>query len=319
MKKIRSALGAVVLGCCAAASFAQYPDKPVHVLVPNAPGGLADISTRLVAAKLSESLGQQFVVENRVGAGGTLGTAAAARSAPDGYTLLGVFDSHATNPYLFKKLDYDTLADFAPISLLVRGPMLLVVQPKLPVSSVPEFVRLAKQKPGAINFLTVGPGSPARLLMELFKNTAAIDVTMVSYKGAGPAMADLMAGQVDVMFATVPTVSSYVKANKLRVLAITSAKRSDIAPGVPAMSEYYPGFRYEVWVGLFAPVKTPQAIISRLNAETVKVLASPDLKARFAERGMETVGSTPAELDTWLRTEMDRWGKVIRDRHITLD
>jgi len=314
-----SMLAAFVLGSSTLAFAQDYPAKPVHIIVPNAPGGLADISTRLVAAKLSESLGQQLVVENRVGAGGTLGTAAAARAAPDGYTLLSVFDSHATNPFLFKKLDYDTLADFAPVSLLVRGPMMLVVQPKLPVSSVPEFVRLAKSKPGSINFLTVGPGSPARLLMELFKNTAAIDVTMVSYKGAGPAMADLMAGQVDVMFATVPTVSSYVKANKLRVLAITSAKRSDIAPGVPAMSEYYPGFRYEVWVGLFAPVKTPQAIISRLNAETVKVLASPDLKARFAERGMETVGSTPAELDTWLRTEMDRWGKVIRDRHITLD
>ena len=319
MKRMGSMLAAFVLGSSTLAFAQDYPAKPVHIIVPNAPGGLADISTRLVAAKLSESLGQQLVVENRVGAGGTLGTAAAARAAPDGYTLLSVFDSHATNPFLFKKLDYDTLADFAPVSLLVRGPMMLVVQPKLPVSSVPEFVRLAKSKPGSINFLTVGPGSPARLLMELFKNTAAIDVTMVSYKGAGPAMADLMAGQVDVMFATVPTVSSYVKANKLRVLAITSAKRSDIAPGVPAMSEYYPGFRYEVWVGLFAPVKTPQAIISRLNAETVKVLASPDLKARFAERGMETVGSTPAELDTWLRTEMDRWGKVIRDRHITLD
>ncbi len=319
MTNIRSALGALLLGW-ALASFAQnYPAKPVKVIVPNAPGGLADISTRLVMGKLSELLGQQFVVENRVGAGGTLGTTAAARSTPDGYTLLAVFDSHATNPFLFSKLDYDTLGDFAPVSLLVRGPMMLVVQPKLPVSSVPEFVRLAKQKPGAVNFLTVGPGSPARLLMELFKTTASIDVTMVSYKGAGPAMADLMAGQVDVMFATVPTVTSFVKANKLRVLAITSAKRSDIAPGVPAMSEIYPGFRYEVWVGLFAPAKTPHAIISRLNAETVKALSTHELKARFAEQGMETVGSTPAELNEWLRGEMDRWGKVIREHHITLD
>lgn len=319
MKTPARVLAALLLGWALSAHAETYPAKPVKIIVPNAPGGLADISARLVAAKLSESLGEQFIVDNRVGAGGTLGTAAAARAAPDGYTLLAVFDSHATNPYLFKKLDYDTMDDFAPVSLLVRGPMMLVVQPKLPVASVPEFVRLAKQKPGAINFLTVGPGSPARLLMELFKTTAGIDVTMVSYKGAGPAMADLMAGQVDVMFATVPTVSSYVKAGKLRVLAITSAKRSAIAPGVPAMSEFYPGFRYEVWVGLFAPAKTPHAIVSRLNAEAVKVLSMPDLKARFAEQGMETVGSTPAELNEWLKGEMDRWSKVIREHHITLE
>lgn len=319
MKRLMSALAATALVLSAANSAAQYPTKPVRVIVPNAPGGLADISARLVAGKLSETFGQQFIVDNRVGAGSTLGTAAAARATPDGYTLLAVFDSHATNPHLFKHLDYDTLNDFASISLLVRGPMMLVVQPRLPVHSVPEFVQLAKSKPGAINFLTVGPGSPARLMMELFKTTSQIDVTMVSYKGAGPAMADLMAGQVDVMFATVPTVSSFVKSGKLRVLAITSAKRSEIASGVPAMSEYYPGFRAEVWVGLFAPAKTPRDAIARINAEAAKVLSAPELKARFAEQGMETVGSSPAQLDEWLRFEMERWGKVIRERQITIE
>jgi tripartite-type tricarboxylate transporter receptor subunit TctC len=287
--------------------------------VPNGPGGLVDIGTRLVATKLSETMGQQFIVENRVGAGSTIGTAAAVRATPDGYTLLSVFDSHATNPYLFKKLDYNTLTDLAPVSLMVRGPMLLVAQNKLPATSVQEFVQLAKAKPGAINFLTVGPGSPARLLMELFKGTAGIDVTMVPYKAAGPAMTDLVGGIVDVMFATVPTVTPMLKANKLRPLAITSEKRSDFAPGVPAMSEFYPGFRYEVWIGLFAPAKTPADIIGRLNGEVGKALALPDLKAQFAQRGLETVGSTPAELDQWLRFEMDRWGKVIRERNITIE
>ena len=306
--------------CFNAASQAQtYPSKPVRVIVPNAPCGLADIAARLVAGKLSETMGQQFIIDNRAGGGGTPGTAAAARATPDGYTLLAVFDSHATNPSLFSKLEYDTVNDFAPISLLVRGPMLLVVQPKLPARSVPDFVRLAKAKPGAINFLTVGPGSPARLLMELFKTAAAIDVTMVSYKGAGPAMADLMAGQVDAMFATVPTVNALLKSGKLQALAITSPSRSEVAPGLPAMAEFYPGFRTEVWVGLFGPAKLPAEIVSRLNAESVRVLSTPELKARFAEQGLETVGSTPAELDQWLRSEMERWGRVIRDNRITLE
>ena len=241
------------------------------------------------------------------------------RAAPDGYTLLTVFDSHATNPHLFSKLEYDTLTDLAPISLLVRGPMLLVATPKLPAANVQEFVKMAKAKPGAINFLTVGPGSPARLFMELLKSSAGIDVTMISYKGAGPAMADLMSGQVDIMFGTIPTVGSLVKSGKLKPLAITSEKRSEFAPGVPAINETIPGFRAEVWVGMFAPAKTPSDIIARINAETVKVLATADTKARFAEHGLETVGSTPAQLDQWLRFEMDRWGKVIRDNKITLE
>ncbi|MSQ53126.1 MAG: tripartite tricarboxylate transporter substrate binding protein [Betaproteobacteria bacterium] len=311
---------AVIAASLSSVSIAQpYPTKPIRMIVPNAPGGLADTAARLVAGKLSESFGHQVIVDNRVGVGSTIGTQAAVRAAPDGYTLLTVFDSHATNPHLFKKLEYDTLADLAPISLLVRGPMLLVATPKLPASSVQEFVKMAKAKPGAINFLTVGPGSPARLFMELLKSSADIDVTMVSYKGAGPAMADLMSGQVDIMFGTIPTVGSLVKSGKLKPLAITSERRSEFAPGVPALNEAIPGFRAEVWVGMFAPVKTPADIINRLNVESVKVLATADLKARFADQGLETVGSTPAQLDQWLRFEMDRWGKVIRDTKITLE
>ena len=287
--------------------------------MPNAASGLADICARLVAAKLGEAFGRQFLVENRPGAGGTLGTAAAVRAAPDGYTLLAVFDSHAANPHLFGNLPYDTLADLAPISLLVRGPLVLVVRPGLSAASAEDFVKLARSKPGAINFATVGPGSPARLLMELLKIEAGIEVTMVSYKAAGLALGDLVGGEVDAMFATVPSVSSHMKAGRLRALAITSARRSPVAPGVPAMSETYPGFVSEAWVGLLAPAKTPPGIVARLNAEVVKLLELPDVKARFAEQGLETAGGTPAQLDQWIRAELERWGKVIREQKITLE
>ena len=287
--------------------------------MPNAASGLADICARLVAAKLGEALGRQFLVENRPGAGGTLGTAAAVRAAPDGYTLLAVFDSHAANPHLFGNLPYDMLADLAPISLLVRGPLVLVVRPGLKAASAGDFAKLAKSRPGAINFAVVGPGSPARLLMELFKIEAGIDVTMVAYKGAGLALGDLVGGEVDAMFATVPSVSSHMRAGRLRALAITSARRSPVAPGVPAMSETYPGFVSEAWVGLLAPAKTPPGIVARLNAEVIKILDLPDVKARFAEQGLETAGGTPAQLDQWIRAELERWGKVIREQKITLE
>src|SRR6266850_393347 len=319
----RQVLAALALAILAAAGFPQafgqsYPGRPVRIIVPNATGGLADICARLVAAKLSGAFGRQFLVDNRPGAGGTLGTAAAARAAPDGYTLLAVFDSHATNPYLFASLPYDTLADFAPVSLLARGPLVLVVGPKLGASTVGELVRLAKSRPGAVNFAAVGPGSPARLLMELLKLEAAIEVTMVPYKGAGLALGDLVGGQVDAMFATVTSVSSHMKAGRLRALAVTSARRSAVLPDVPAMSQTYPDFVSEAWVGLLAPANTPRDIVARLNAEVARVLGQPEMKRRFAELGLETAPGSPADLDRWIRAEMERWGRVIRERKITL-
>jgi tripartite-type tricarboxylate transporter receptor subunit TctC len=311
---------AILAAMSVSPAFAQtYPGKPVRIIVPNAAGGLADICARLVAAKLAEAFGQQFLVENRPGAGGTLGTAAAVKAAPDGTTLLAVFDSHATNPHLFKSLPYDTLADLAPISLLVRGPLVLVVHPGLRANTVPELVTLAQSRPGAINFAAVGPGSPARLLMELLKIEAGIDVTMVAYKGAGLALGDLVGGQVDAMFATVPSIRSHYRAGRLRALAITSEHRSTIAPGVPAMNELYPGFVAEAWVALLAPARTSPAIVARINAEASKILAQPEMKERFAEQGLETAGGTPAQLDRWIRAEMERWGRVIREQRITLE
>ena len=311
---------AILAATAVADACAQaYPVRPVRIIVPNATSGLADICARLVAAKLGEALGQQFLVDNRPGAGGTLGTAAAARSAPDGYTLLAVFDSHATNPYLFQDLPYDTLADFAPVALLARGPLVLVVNPKLGPGTVEELVKHAQAKPGAVNFATVGPGSPARLLMELLRLEAKIDVTMVPYKGAGLALGDLVGGQVDAMFATVPSVSSHLKAGRLRALALTSMRRSAVLSGVPTMSETYSGFVSEAWVGLLAPARTPPEIVARLNAESAKVLDLPDTRTRFAELGLETAPGSPEDLDRWIRAEMARWGRVIRERRITLE
>ncbi|HTD91213.1 MAG TPA: tripartite tricarboxylate transporter substrate binding protein [Burkholderiales bacterium] len=301
------------------ASAQNYPAKPVRIIVPNAPSGLADVSARIVAAKLSESLGQQFIVENRVGAGSTLGTAAAVKAAPDGYTLLAVFDSHATNPHLFKNLEYNTITDLTPIALLVRGPLVLVVNPAVPVKTVTELVALAKAKPGALNFASVGPGSPARLLMELLKLEAGVNVTNVPYKGAGGAITDLIAGHVDAMFPTVSTAAPHVRSGRLRAIAVTSEKPSAALPGVPVMMRVYPNFRAESWVGLLAPAKLPSEIVTRLNAECSKLLAQSDVKSRFAELGLETAGGSPAQFDQWIKSEIERWGRVIRAQKISLE
>ncbi len=324
MKRLILIAGTLVSGIgiaqtASTGSGQAYPAKPVRIIVPNAPSGLADVSARIVAAKLSEALGQQFIVENRVGAGSTLGTAAAVRAAPDGYTLLAVFDSHATNPHLFKSLDYNTVTDLAPISLLVRGPLVLVVNPGVPAKTVSELISLAKAKPGSLNFASVGPGSPARLLMELLKLEARVDVTNVPYKGAGGAITDLIAGHVDAMFPTVSTAAPQVRSKRLRAIAVTSEKPSAALPGVPLMMSVYPNFRAESWVGLLAPAKLPTEIIARLNTESAKLLALPEVKSRFAELGLETVGSTPAQFDQWIKTEIERWGRVIRAQKITLE
>jgi tripartite-type tricarboxylate transporter receptor subunit TctC len=300
-------------------SAQAYPAKPVRVIVPNAPGGLADTAARVVAGKLGETFGQQFIVDNRPGAGGTIGTAAAVRAAPDGYTLLAVFDSHVTNPHLFRNIEYDTANDLAPVSLLVRGPLVLVVNPRVPVKTANDFLQLARARPGDINCATVGPGSPARLLVELLKLSTGVNVTQVPYKGAALALTDLVGGHVEAMFATVPSISGHWKAGRLRAVAVTSEKMSSALRGVPPMHQTVPGFVAESWVALLAPAKMPPDIIARLNAEVVKVLHTPDVKERFAEQGLETVGSTAAELDKRIRDEMERWRKVIRTAKITLE
>ena len=313
-------LAAAPLVLAAALARAQaWPAHPIKMVVPNAPGGLSDISARLLAPGLGARLGQPIVIENRPGAGGTIATASVAKAPADGYTLIAVFDAHASNPHLFRNLDYDGIADFAPVSLLVRGPLVLVVHPRTGIRSATELAQLARSKPGAINFAAVGPGSPARLLAEYFKLAAGIDFTVVPYKGAAPALTDLVSGEVDAMFATVPSVGSHLKAGRLRALAVTSEQPTPALPGVPTMNEAWPGYVAEAWVGLLAPAKTPAAIVERIHDDAVQALADPDLRARFAAQGLETVASTPAELGRWIRVETGRWGRVIREQKIRIE
>ena len=296
-----------------------YPSRPIKLVVPNAPGGLSDITARLVAPGLGDRLGQPIVIENRPGAGGTIATSAVAKAAPDGYTLIAVFDAHASNPHLFHNLDYDGIADFAAVSLLVRGPLVLVVHPGVAAKSAAELAGLARARPGAINFAAVGPGSPARLLAEYFKLAAGIEFTIVPYKGAAPALTDLVSGQVDAMFATVPSISSHLKAARLRALAVTSEKPTPAVPWAPTMGESYPGYAAEAWVGLLAPARTPPEVIERVHDGVARTLAVAELRERFAAMGLEAVGGAPAELERWMRVETERWGRVIREQKIRIE
>jgi tripartite-type tricarboxylate transporter receptor subunit TctC len=318
-KKSRFCCAALLVLAAASASAQPYPVRPVKIVVPNAPGGLSDVCVRVLAPGLSERLAQQVIVENRPGAGGTIATSAVAKAAADGYTLLAAFDAHASNPHLFHNLDYDGLADFAPVSLLVRGPLVLVVHPGVAAQTARDLAALARARPGAVNFAAVGPGSPARMLAEYFKLVGGIDFTIVPYKGAAAALTDLVSGQIDAMFATVPSVSSHLKAGRLHALAVTSERPTPAVPGVPTMGEAYPGYVAEAWVGLLAPAKTPPEAVARLHAVAVSTLAAPGLRERFADLGLETVGSTPAELERWMRVETERWGRVIREQKIRIE
>lgn len=310
----------MTLALASLAGHAQdYPVRPVRVIVPNAPAGLADIMTRKIMTQLSENMGRQFIVDNRPGAGGTIGTALAASSTADGYTLLSVFDSHVTNPHLYRKLDYDALKDLTPVSMLVRGPITLATRRDYPAKSMREFIQRAKDQPGSVNFAIVGPGSPSRLLTELLEAQAGIRVTQIPYKGAGLAMTELIGGQVDVMFATIPSIISHYKAGRLPVIAVTSPERTPILPGIPTISESVPGFFAQSWVGVLAPAKTPVAIIGRLQNEIAKVLAQPGIRQGIVSQGYEALGSSPAEFGQWLDSEHARWGKIIQERNIRLE
>jgi tripartite-type tricarboxylate transporter receptor subunit TctC len=315
---MKNTLAALTLLAALPCAAQNYPDKPVRLVVPYATGAFPDIVARLVGGKLGDAMGQRVVIDNRVGASGTVATAAVVKSAPDGYTLIGVINNHTTNPFVFKDLPYDRFSDLAPVSLWVKGPLVLAVSQKSGLNSLQEFVKHAKARPGAINFAISGAGSPGRLLMELLKSDAGIDVTTVPYKSTATALSELVAGGVDAIFATVPSVSSHYKSGRIRVLGVTSESRTSFVPGVPAINEVYPGFAGEAWMGLLAPAKTPSAIIGRLNSESSKVLAQADAKARLAELGMDTAGGTPAEFDRYLRTESERWSKVIREQNLNL-
>ena len=315
--------GGLLLSCCvvifsAPAVLAQsYPVKPIRVIVPFPPGGGTDIMARTMAEKLGGALGQQFIVDNRSGAGGALGTELAAKAAPDGYTLL-VNSSSALviGPHLVRKPPYDPLRDLAPVILIGSAPNVLVIHPSVPVKSVKELIALAKKRPGELNYASNGAGTLSHLTGELFKMRAGIGMVHVPYKGGPPAVTDTMAGNVSLLFAAFPTVSVQVRAGRLRALAVSSTKRAAIAPDLPAVAETLPGFESSQWWGMFGPAGMPAEVVSRLNAEMRKVLALADVMKRLAADAAEPIGGSAAECAAFLRADYEKWQKVVQDSGI---
>jgi len=297
----------------------SYPTRPIRMVVPTSPGGVTDVVARAIAPALSQALGQSVVIDNRAGAGGVPGTDTVAKAAPDGHTLLAVFDSFISNPHVFRNAPYDTIRDFAPISLMIRGPQLVVVHPRLGVRTFSEFLVQAKSRRTPLNYATAGAATSSRLSVELFRATANVDATLVHYKGGGPALNDLLGGHVEAMIASAGLVLPSVRAGRLTVLAVTSKGRSALVPGVPAVSEFFPQFEAQSWVGLLAPARTPRAIVQRLNAEVNTLLAMPEQKERFTALGYAVVGNTPEQFGAWIRDETEKWGKLIRERGITAE
>jgi tripartite-type tricarboxylate transporter receptor subunit TctC len=296
-----------------------YPARPVRIIVPVAAGGANDVTGRLIAQWLSERLGQQFVIENRPGAGTNVGTEAVIRSSPDGYTLLVSGSNAAINPTLFRSLNFNFIRDTAPIASIVRVPQLMQVTPSLPVKSVPEFIAYAKTNPGKIAMGSGGNGSPAHVIGEYFKLMTGTDLTHVPYRGAAPAVTDLLAGQIQVAFTELSTSLGHVKSGNLRALAVTTAARTDALPDVPTLSEFIPRFEASQWVGLVAPKDTPPPIIDRLNAEIQAALADPKVKARFADLGGIVLPGSSADFGKLIRDETEKWGEVIRAAHIKVE
>jgi tripartite-type tricarboxylate transporter receptor subunit TctC len=302
------------------ASWAQYPVRPVRLVVPASPGGASDLVARILAPALSAELGQPFIVENRVTSGGIVGTQQVAESPPDGHTLLVTFDTFAVNAFVFKDLKWDALRDFAPVMQFCRYAQVLVVHPSLGVRSVQEFVALAKEKGPSLNFGSAGPASSSRLAYELFKEIAGIETVPIHYRGGGPAMQDLVSGQVQVMLIQGGgAIAQHVKAGKLTALAVSSAARSKFYPGLPTIGETYPGFESESWAAMFAPAATPKPVLERLHATLSKLIAEPAVRERLEGQSCEIIGGTPEALTELVKREQAKWGRLIKEKHITVD
>lgn len=317
---LRLAVSAAALPLAAPAASAQaYPARPVRVVVPVAAGGLNDVTARLITQWLTEHLGQQFFVENRPGGGATIGTEVVLRAAPDGYTLLIAGSTAAINATLFATLNYDFIRDSAPIGSIVRVPQLMQVNPSVPAKTVPEFIAYAKANPGKVAMGSGGNGSPAHVIGEYFKLMTGTELTHVPYRGAAPAVVDLLGGQIQVAFTELATSLGHVKDGKLRALAVTTQTRAATLPDVPTLSEFIPGFEASQWVGLVAPKGTPAAIIDKLNHEINAALADAKMKARFAEIGGVVLPGSPADFAALIREETGKWGKVIRAANIRVE
>ena len=317
--KSLSCAGAVfaMLACTAADVPAQtWPAKPVRIVVPFTPGGGLDIQARMFAKKFYETLGQTCVVDNRTGAGGLIGAEAVARAAPDGYTILFSSASLAVNVSLYKKLAFDPVKDLDPVSWVSSVPLVLTVHPSVPVRSVPELVALAKKRAGQFNASSNGVGTTSHLSIEMLKQYAGVAVTHVPYKGGGPATTAVLSGEVDMAFVPLLSAQPFMKSGKVRVLAVTTAKRSSALPNVPTMKSFYPEFESDNWYAFFVPAGTPQEIVTRLNSEILKALKAPDIIDYMSHDGADPVGSTPAELATHYRSEVVRYAKLIKAANI---
>jgi tripartite-type tricarboxylate transporter receptor subunit TctC len=322
MAVIRGLLAALAALSISGAALAQtgYPDKPIRILVGFTPGVAPDITGRLLADKFSEAWGKPVVVENVTGAGGNIATDRVAKAAPDGYTLLmGGNSSLVINPSLYEKLPFDPIKDFAPIAQIFVAANILVVHPEFPAKSLPELIALARAQPGKLTYAHAGVGTSQHLAGELFKSMAKIDVQPVAYRGSTAVMPDMLAGRLSLFFGNVVNVLPLVREGKLKAFAVTSLKRSAVAPELPTMAESgFPGFEAVPWFGLMAPAGTPPAIIDKLHRETVRVLALPDVRRRLEELGLDVIGSSPAELAAVIKSETPHWAKVIREAGIKL-
>ena len=313
---------AVVLGLLAAlpALAQDWPTKPVRFIVPYPPGGGTDVIARIVQSRLGDALGQQVIIENRGGAGGALGTGEAAHAAADGYTFLFTLSSHTINPLLYK-LNYDTERDFAPVTLIVSVPQLIAAQPGSPIQSLQDVIKMSKERPGSLNFASVGNGTPSHIAGELIKQKTGIDMVHIPYKGGGPAVADTLGGQVSFAIVTMPAAMSHVRAGKLKALAVTTAKRNPGAPDVPTVAEALklPDYEVDSWYALFAPAKTSPAIVAKMQKAIVQTLQLPEVKQKLLEQGGDTVGSSPEHLGQVVKKELAKWPAIIKAANIRVD
>jgi len=316
MRAVSTVIRAVALSLALAATAAlaqDYPTRPIHMIVPYPPGGGTDIVARVITEPLGQALGQPIVIDNRGGAAGNVGTEAAARATPDGYTMLFTLSSHTINPKLYAKLPFDVERDFVPIGLAANIPQILVANPSLPVNNVQELIAYAKANPGKLNFASVGTGSPGHIAGELFKLKTGVDIVHVPYKGGGPAVTDTLGGQVQLLFVSMPAAWQFVKSGRLKAFAVTSDKRSVVAPDIPTLAEAgVPDCVVNSWYGALVPAKTPPAVVAKLAAALAKVVQSSDVKERLLLQGAEATTSTPQEFDALIRDELAKWDYVIR-------
>jgi tripartite-type tricarboxylate transporter receptor subunit TctC len=317
MKSFLATLIAALLPLAAAAQ--AWPEKPVKIIVPFGPGGFTDVAARILQKELSASLGQPVVVENKPGAGSTIGTAEVANAKPDGYTLAMISTTHVISPHLYKQMPYDPIKGFTPVMKLAEGPYVLVVHPSVPAKSVAELIALARSQPGTIDYASSGNGSAQHLVGALFNSTAGVKMNHVPYKGSNQAMNDLVGGQVKVSFVGVPNALPNLANGKLRALGVSTAKRYSELPDVPPIAEALPGYDATVWLGLLAPAGTPRDVIQKMNAEIGKVLSTPEARKLMASAGVDVAIAGSDEFGALLRSELDRWGKVVKETGATVN